>query len=178
MLIFSVSFQFLRMTTEVVPTRPSTRAPITACIGRAFQNQKPLPCKQTYLSVATTWLRRIDSAWTSSPLADATGRLRLLGEHQSELASTAAGLGIQVASPPTLPHFISKRSRRAAPRSPRRPHTSPRNDPASSHKQSTTCHVSCCTNTHIVHVRVYCSRLGRGCAGGKWMAKCAASALV
>jgi len=93
MLIFSVSFQFLRMTTEVVPTRPSTRAPITACIGRAFQNQKPLPCKQTYLSVATTWLRRIDSAWTSSPLADATGRLRLLGEHQSELASTAAGLG-------------------------------------------------------------------------------------
>jgi hypothetical protein len=165
----------------VVPTRPSTRAPITACIGRAFQNQKPLPCKQTYLSVATTWLRRIDSAWTSSPLADATGRLRLLGEHQSELASTAAGLGDWGSKsrvlPPYPPYHTSSASGVVV-LLPGRPHTSPRNDPASSHKQSTTCHVSCCTNTHIVYVRVYCSRLGRGCAGGKWMAKCAASALV
>jgi hypothetical protein len=47
MLIFSVSFQFLRMTTEVVPTHPRTRAPIAACIGRAFQNQKPLPSSPT-----------------------------------------------------------------------------------------------------------------------------------
>lgn len=40
MLIFSVSFQFLRMTTEVVPTNTPVVTPISACTGRCFQNQK------------------------------------------------------------------------------------------------------------------------------------------